>query len=306
MASTYRIRLTLDGPLATPLVSGTIFGHLCWTWRQVRGEPDLTAWLEGLAAEPFLVSDGLPAGFLPRPLLRPTKHEDAETLEQLNEAKRRKKLAFVPVEAFLALRESLAGRKLTERLAKDPDPLLDWRVPHNTIDRHTGTTPKTGGLYFSDELWPKEQASSEWDVYVQTALDAGRLEELFGSTGKFGFGRDASSGRGRFRAKVEPALAGLFKFRGTHRLSLSHGSLTANMTEPRYRLHTHYGRLGSMYATEGSPFKYPLTLLRPGATFRATDAGPYGKLLGGVHPEARYAHVRHNAWHLTIPYNESE
>ena len=70
----YRVRLTLRGPLATPLHSGTLFGHLCWAWHYRDGETGLGRWLEGLADDPLLISDAFPAGYLPRPLLAPGAH----------------------------------------------------------------------------------------------------------------------------------------------------------------------------------------------------------------------------------------
>jgi len=299
----YRVRLQLEAPLGTPLHSGTLFGHLCWARRFLEGEEALGRWLASLEqGEPFLLSSGLPAGMLPRPLLAPVRGAV--------EAKQVRKRQYLSLEDFLAMRGRLSARALAKAATDGPERLRlkSHRLAHNTIDRRLGTTPEEGGLYFVDELWPCAPPGEavDWDVYVGASLSAGELAALFEAVGRLGYGRDATLGRGRFRVRVEPAPEGLFGAAGRRLLSLSHGSLTANMRRPRYRLEPHFGKLGPVAAAEAAanPFKYPLTLLRPGATFEPADAGPFGELLRGVHPTAAF--VRHNAWHLAVAYDEQD
>lgn len=305
----YRVRLTLESPFSTPMHSGTLFGHLCWAWSHLRSPKDLSQWLTGLSTDPFLISDAFPSGYLPRPLLRPRREAhitrlDPETVRQLDQQKKTRKLEWIGLEAFLAVRSNIGAASLSQHSA-EPEKLIEHRVAHNTINRLTGTTPKEGGLYFADEFWIRD-AGTEWDVYVRTSLPDDWLSQLFGKVGEFGFGRDATLGRGRFSVRVDPAPQGLFQAPGRRRMSLSHGSLTLNMTDPRYRLHTHYGRAWGLNGLSGSnsPFKRPLTLLRPGATFEPSDDGPYGELLTEVHPGRQ--EIVHNAWHLTVPFDQEE
>lgn len=312
----YRIRLRLESPIATPLHSGTLFGHLCWAWRELEppGGPTLAQWLDGLPEDPFLISDGLPAGLLPRPLVQPRPRsgppaEPGARARFFAELKRRKKAAWIGVEDFLRLRENLNEKTLASVEPRDGDGgLKEHTSPHNRIDRVSGRTLEEGGLFFLTELWPHPEAPAAWDVYVQTSLDRGRVEELFEHVGRSGYGRDATWGRGRFSAEVCEADRRLFEFEGNRRLSLSHGSLTPNMRDPLYRVACHVGRLGNVWARSANPFKYPLMLLAPGATFEPADQGPYGELLGevtGAAPEPGIR-VRHNAWHLTLGYRETE
>lgn len=299
----YRVRLQWETPLGTPLHSGTLFGHLCWARRYLEGEQALTSWLASLEeGEPFLISSGLPPGLMPRPLLAPARGRV--------ETKELRRRGFLPLEDFLRLRAHLTAEALAGKLT-DPDgpaALVEHRLARNTIDRRLGTTPEEGGLYFVDELWPRGAASGDacWDVYVGASISAGELAELFEIVGLLGYGRDATLGRGRFRRRVDPAPEGLFEAPGRRRMSLSHGSLTPNMTRPRYRLEPHFGKLGPVAAAEAgaNPFKYPLLLLRPGATFEPAGPGPFGELLRQVHPEAGF--VRHNAWHLSVAYDEPQ
>lgn len=313
MRQRYLVRIWLTSPLATPMHSGTLFGQLCWSWRYLHGEESLARWLRDLREDPLLISDALPRGYLPRPLVRPAAREQVLPERELAAFKRLKKRVWLSRESFLKHRGGLDESRLLVALREDEqreaqlaarEELLEARMAHNTIDRRTGTTPKSGGLYFTDEWWPPG-ARLEREIFVESGLEAARVRELFELTGKWGFGKDASTGRGRFDVEsVEPAPRELFEFPGNRRLSLSHGTLTPNMGDCRYRLHVHYGKSGSLYSIGAKPFKYPMTLLTPGATFQPADDGPFGALLENVHPA--YPQVVHSGWHLVVPFAEPE
>jgi CRISPR-associated protein Csm4 len=219
---------------------------------------------------------------------------------------------------FLELRTELSEARLLQRLAAQEETaetpaatsgcrgtgmarIARVRQVHRSLNRLSGDATDTEALYFTEEDWHYGRAR-EWDVYVAGEIGAAELRELFQQVGEFGFGRDASLGRGQFSAQLERADGGLFRYPGQRFLSLSHGVISPNMVDPLYRLHTHYGKL-SNFAVSGasSPFKYPLLLTRAGATFSATDSGPFGALLAGVHPQQ--LQIRHNAWHLCLPFS---
>lgn len=313
MGKRYLVRIWLTSPLATPMHSGTLFGHLCWSWRYLHGEDSLARWLDGMTENPLLLSDALPRGCLPRPLLKPALRDRPMPESELAEFKLLKKRPWISRDSFLKYRSRLDDNTLLLALREDEqkeaalarqERLVEARLPHNTIHRHTGRTPESGGLYFTDEWWPPG-ARLEREIFVESSLEPRVLRELFELTGKWGFGKDASTGRGRFDVEsVEPAPADLFDFTGNRFLTLSHGSVSGNMRDCRYRLHVHYGRSGSLYSIGAKPFKYPMTLIEPGATFTPCGGGPYGALLEDVH--SAYPKVRHSAWHLVVPYVESE
>ncbi len=301
-----RVRLRLRAPLGTPLTSGTIFGHLCWAVRERDGEQALERWLAAQHEEPTLISDGLPAGMLPRPLLSPASRQDFKDVEEAMRAKSRARLPWLPVARFLALDGRLdpdrIGESLTDVVATGG--FADVRLAHNTIDRRTGTTMASGGLFFVDEDWG-HVALPERDIYVRSARPATEIGELLGSVGCDGFGRDATWGRGRFDViDVQPATK-LDGVAGERWLSLSHGTITAAMQAPRYRLTTHFGKLGEVMARRGfRPWKRPILLARPGATFAGRGDGTFGALLADVHQDAPW--IRHDARHVAIRYSEVE
>jgi CRISPR-associated protein Csm4 len=279
----------------------------------MKGEDSLIRWLKALPESPWLISDAFPAGCLPRPLLAPERlprqapEEDKATFtERLQKVKKQKKQLWISVQDFLALRKGLSGEALNRRLVGEQGKVVSYRQAHNTINRLTGTTPEIGGLYFMEERWHGKGAE-KLDVYLQ-APDASteQLRHLFTMIGEQGFGRDASLGRGRFSVEeIAAADPALFQYTGNRLLSLSHGSLTPNMRAPRYKLHVHYGKLGGLFAGGvRSPFKRPLLLLKPGATFEPAREGPFGEWLSDVHPD--HPEIGHHAWHLCLPYTETE
>ncbi|MDQ2694753.1 MAG: hypothetical protein M3Z21_05120 [Pseudomonadota bacterium] len=306
-----RLRLTLQGPVATPMHSGTLFGHLCWIKRWRDGEDALADWLAAMAQRPLLISDALPADCLPRPLLapmeppRPAGGDRAAFVRRLQADRALLGTDYIRVTDFLDLRVRLNEAQLLDRLrstgaAETGDGRVMPQARH-PLHRLRATALEGDGRQVALECWPDAAAAGR-DVYVRGG-DAD-TEDLFRRLGEWGFGRAAGLGRGRFTVRAEPAEPRLFQHRGNRLLSLSHGVLTPNMLHPRYRLHAHYGKLGAGHDRPLSPHKRPLILTRPGATFEPADAGPYGALLAAVHPGT--APVRHHALHLCLPYTEAD
>jgi CRISPR-associated protein Csm4 len=305
----FRVRLRLKAPLGTPLSSGTLFGHLCWAKRAADGEEALVAWLASLPEQPWALSDGFPHDRLPFPMLprsapkRPDRM-DRNTLAAMRKAKEQAKRAWIGLESWRQARERLSAEMLLELEPEAPEAAwLPVRLAHNSIDRHRGSTPEEGGLFFVDEDWGFAPEPIR-DVWVRAETTETELRALFAAVGEAGYGRDATWGRGWFEVDGidTDSIAWLDNGAGDHRLSLSHGFLTPNMSEPRYKLFTLFGKLGAGMVAEGvSPWKMPLLLTRPGCTFRAEGPGPFGAWLTGVHPER--PEIGHNGFHLAIPFS---
>lgn len=309
-----RCRLQLDpaSPFGTPLSSGTLFGHLAWAMRDRDGEAALTGWLERLGVEPFALSDALPADTLPRPLLpsppaEPPKRLDADGLRVLEARKAKRRQAFIRLASWRSLRIGLSAQRLEQSPDGTGSGFARARAPHNVIDRRNGQTLEQAGLWFADEDWPSADALGR-DLYVRGALPQDDLADLLRRVGEQGYGRDASTGRGRFTVEgIEtadwlddaPAAGGARRM-----LSLSHGTITPNMGAPRYRQTVLFGKVGrTMLAEVSRPWKLPILLTQPGATFSPSDAGPFGAWLTGVHQDR--PEIGQNAFHLAIPYTEA-
>ena len=181
------------------------------------------------------------------------------------------------------------------------------RTAHNSIDRLRGTTPDTGGLFFQDEWWPAEEDRHR-DLYLATDLPLAEVEALVAAVGGWGFGRDAGTGRGRFRVDGAAADPALLAHAGNRLLSLSHGCHGPGMTAARWRLWTHFGKVGAeVVARGGRPWKRPVLLFRPGCTFRPDGPGPFGGWLDTIYQDADKVGFTPglNAWHLAVPYAEA-
>lgn len=321
----FRLRRDRASPLGTPLASGTVFGHLCWALRDRDGEPALETWLGRLREEPFAVSDGFPAGTLPRPMLpspaqplQPRHALDRKALARLEEAKGQRRRNLVSLDRWRDARVGLDGGRIGPALAPEPafqtpgggsvPALREARSPHNVIDRRSNHTLQEAGLWFADEWWAAG-AGLEVDLYVRTARPADDVADLLRRVGEHGYGRDASLGRGLFAVQGheqagwldDPPGAG-----GAPRLvSLSHGTVTPNMRDARWKHAVLYGKLGRAMLAEvgGRPWKLPLLLAQPGATWAADNPGPFGEWLLGVHQDL--PGIGHNAYHVAIPYTEA-
>jgi CRISPR-associated protein Csm4 len=296
------------------MVSGTIWGHLAWAIRYLEGPDSFASWLLEQETGPWLLSSCMPTGKLPRPLLKPApRGEGLATLAEMSLEKQARKVPFISEELFIELRDAMSDLALVQAL-KD-----ELRRPqqahgkmagggaamraHNRIDRWTGSTPETGGLYFDEVHFGASEAGHQFFIQTESPC-LERLQALLDFVGDSGYGRNASTGCGHlhFLLKEEKSL---FSGTGNRAISLSHGILSRNMAEPRYRQHVHYGKLGGDYAKgEFSPFKYPILMAKPGATFAPLDGGLFGDLLVGVHHDPALAHVRHHAFHLALPFTE--
>lgn len=308
----YRITLTPLSPLGTPLVSGTLWGHMAWAIRYREGEDGMRSWLSEQEENPWLLSSFMPKGMLPRPLLKPTVGGGVlRSLEEMRADKRARKEKFFREEIFITIRDSLSETALEkafkeERKERDRSQgKLKIVRAHNRIDRLTNTTPESGGLYFEEVELFEKGASLQGFMYTrEQAIE--KIRDLLEFIGTNGFGSNASTGNGYFQCEVREETR-LFSHSGNRAMSLSHGVLSSNMKEARYKQHVHFGKLGGQYSKGSfSPFKYPILMMSPGATFTAGDNGPFGKLLDGVHHDPALASVRHHALHLPLFFTEVE
>lgn len=309
----FRAILRLESPLGTPLNSGTLFGQLCLMKRECDGEAVLEAWLSDYE-QVWALSDGFPAGLLPRPLVKPASpSEDAKVAD---DRKKYKKKGFVRREAFTKIRGRISEDELGPHLVGIAE--RELRFAHNTIDRRTGSTPETGGLYFLDEDWSfldqnkpfardSLEAGSMRDLYVDAPKDSSTdIRRLLSELGASGYGRDANLGRGRWTVVSVEEDTELAAGPSGRLLSLSHGSVESDMRDLRCRLAAHFGKAGpATTVSDGkSPFKKPLLLMQPGATFAGAVDRRYGALISGVHPDR--PEIIHNAFHVVIPFVEGE
>jgi len=268
---------------ATPLHSDTVFGHFCWGYRYLEGGEALAALLADYDTRPACVfSAGLPAGMLPVPCLGPVTEEEGDV-------RLLKRRAYMRVETLRKVREAASAAAVAALLAGEEDGGADHhgdpthvRV-RNTVDRRTGTTAGTGGVYMSEVR--AYGARVVYCVYRPDVLSPEKIGKVFEYVGRTGFGGKRSVGLGCFdvedvvEAPEETApLEGADCF-----MSLSHGLPGEGEELVFGATYTKCGRHGDVRALGNTPFKNPVVTYAPGSTFSFSAVKPvYGRALGGV------------------------
>lgn len=266
----------------------TFFGQLCWAVRNRYGEARLATLLEGYTTgAPFLVvSDAMPAGYLPRPAL------PAHWFVPIEEADRKqiKTRQWLPVDSFQEpvpqwLRHCVSPTEL-------PGGWADLSLqPHNSINRRTGTTGEEAfAPYPMEQYWfgrpgmgsgTGSPASSSFHVgamELYCIMDTARpaslsLEEfrqILTDVGMIGFGRDASIGLGRFTVESVNEHPLLSQDHPNAYLTLAPCVPQGGVWHPDrcfYHLFTRFGRHGDVGVHAGHPFKTPLLLTTAGSVF---------------------------------------
>lgn len=265
----------------TPLAGDTLFGHLCWALRERFGTPRLTEALDGYTdGRPFLsVSDALPAGYVPRPT---APNEALGITIDPEQRKTAREFNWLPVTgAALPLREWLGTAAKCEIAEAGV-------LTQNTINRLTGTTGT--GMFAPRQVDRTAfRANVLLDVYAacdEARLSAADLRALFEDVGAVGFGRDASTGLGKFA--VEHRAEHVWPAPPTcHWLTLAPCAPEPDLLDPErsfYQPLTRFGRHGNVAVRLGQPFKRPLLMLRTGALLRLREPGTlvvHGRGLGG-------------------------
>lgn len=284
---TLKLSLRPRSAFGTPLAGDTLFGQICWALRLRRSEAGLTELLDGYTqGRPFAVlSDAFPAGLLPRPAVPEARLGRTLDPKRRKEEKRRVWLpaasAHLPLTDWLglALKQDESGsRPMTEVLTQ------------NTINRLTGTTGE--GLFAPRQV---EQivyaADTTLDVYVAldgTRLETAALREALEDIGASGYGRDASTGLGKFDVlALEPHVwprAG-----GTQAITLAPCAPQPERLDANacfYQPLTRFGRHGNIAVHgEAGPFKRPILMLRTAALLTLRESGVpafHGTGLGGT------------------------
>ncbi len=264
---------------ATPLAGDTLFGQLCWAACERFGEARLRELLDGYVdGRPFLVvSDGFPSGFLPRP----TAPDFALGIDPADPGKRKqaRRDRWLPADGAdqpIARWMQLAGSDMVKTLV----------VTQNTINRYTGTT---GEGQFAPRQVNRSFFSGEARIDVYAAIDerfsADTLRQLLTDVGNHGYGRDATTGLGKF--EVERAVEAA-------RPQPSHHWLTLAPCRPNpyelvadgcyYAPLTRFGRHGNIAALTAQPFKRPLLMIATGALLKSRESARWafhGCSLGG-------------------------
>lgn len=296
----FRVRLKLRSWVASSWQSDTIFGHLCWGMRYLRGVQELESFIAAYddGVPPLLLSNGFPGDLLPRPLTGPAMVDPAlplqEQVAQFRHMKRAREVRYLTSEEFT---QALNGEIIVP--SSEPVAVGKSRVTlKNQLNRQTSTTGEGGALYnFEEYHWP------EVTIYGKvTDGFADMAQQMFQYMADTGYGKRKSVGYGQIEDCV------FEEYPGFNTAENSNGFVTLSnyvpaAVDPRegfWRTMVKYGKMGEEYAVQDSAFKKPLMMLEAGSTFfDAPCRDYYGRLVRGLNPS--YPETVQYALALPVP-----
>lgn len=326
----YTIRLTLKSPIITTFQSDTLFGHICWAvdylkWDDEKSLKKFLALYNNRGSPPLLISNGFPKDYLPKPIVRPILQKELESIfgkknrkENSYKIKTIKKKELICKDDLLQIiKDRISPEILFRKLWKNfKEEEKKWEkrkkdvIYHNTINRVTNRV--TEGLYEQEEVFYTPDFN-EFEIYLKTNyFDKDDLERIFEFISIGGFGKDKSTGKGRFEFIIMEGtdLEGSGNPNGFMTLS-SYIPHPEAPTKGYYEILLKYGKLGGTFAMGSSevgnnPFKKPLIMFRAGSTFYDPDYNKskiYGSLLKNVHKNLK---IRHYGYAFPLGINMEE
>ncbi len=287
----YEIVIKPDSAFGTPLSGDTLFGHFCW---QAAHDPallkqDLDQAIREYPHTPFAVfSSAWPKSpdkdslcYVKRPdiplsqFMATDKHQSKkDRIREAKELKSNKWITVHPDMRITATQEHLvSGSTLADRCTGDPTLAFeDIETPanqtRNTIHRLTGTTGT--GRFAPFEVQKTVYAPGvllSIFILIDTLFcDIEGIEQGLSRVGQFGFGKDATTGMGRFTVDAINALP-------LPDLASADGLYTLAPCLPASDLFIHrffnplvrFGKHGDVLARSGRPFKAPVIMAAQGA-----------------------------------------
>ena len=311
MLNLYEAVIKPQSLFVTPLAGDTLFGHLCCQFALDGGllKRPFADCVAAYAESPFLVvSSAMPRvkirgkyGYaLPAPDIGlfpdDGKADSSETMKNRKKLKKKKWLFMEerPIPRFerdrlLDAEELAAGVRALEGEAPKGPFMVETERSHNSINRLTGGTGVGFAPYTTDALSFLPGASFALFILAdESACPPEALRTALERAGAFGYGRDASTGMGRF------AVVGLRSLKVPPKPKANACYTLAPCVPPQglngmcdgmwARPLTRFGRHGAGVA--GNPFKAPVVMADCGAVFRMPgrlpQSGFFGRGVTGV------------------------
>jgi CRISPR-associated protein Csm4 len=174
----------------------------------------------------------------------------------------------------------LTGESRRIMRGKENRLIANFLHPHNTIDRRTMTTGE--GMFapysMSSDFYYPEMELVLFILIDDEATDIDRVRVALERIGSRGFGRDSSTGLGRFDLGEddEKTLPDMPDANACYTLAPAVPEKSA-FTNTYFTPFTRFGRHGDILATSGSPFKNPIIMADEGAIFVPADKNVFNK-----------------------------
>lgn len=308
----YEITIKPKSAFGTSIKGDTLFGHFCW--QAAHDDSLLDGGLEKCLArydeKPFTVfSSAVPKRtlehktiyYLPKPehpVFMPSAPDISTKakMEARKELKKKKWLKLENQNLVLSPKDRLlSDEDIIKELGQELEPeslrlaekgvhkhiIMDFSQPHNSINRMTQTTGKgdfapysTDSFFFYPDM--------ELAVFVLVDENVTSIEQIrqgIERIGQAGFGRDASTGMGRFEIneeydELEPDFKNADACYSLAPCVPAKGEFSLTFFSPFVR----YGKHGDMLARSENPFKRPVIMAGEGAIFIPDDRAALEKL----------------------------
>ncbi|GLI34306.1 type III-A CRISPR-associated RAMP protein Csm4 [Desulforhabdus amnigena] len=295
----YAISLEPISGFGTPLKGDTLFGHFCWqaAYDSKLLNGGLDKWIDCYGKKPCVVFSSAMPYFsgqstpyavkrpdLPRSYLFNKLKEKPNKREQISARKEDSKKKWMLLEKSLTINldkplfrtdADLAGMVAGENLSGSFR--CSFEQPHNTINRLTLTTGEGAFAPFAETVhfYMPETELALFVLVDETATDLERVCTALERMGQFGYGKNASTGLGRFRLgslREEVSLPSGQAFNACYALAPvvpERGRFSKAFFQPFVR----FGKHGDELARSPHPFKNPVIMADEGAVFLpATEA----------------------------------
>lgn len=299
---TYEIILKPLSGFGTPLKGDTLFGHICWqaAYDSALFAAPLDTLLAGYTSSPFLVissayfvhrDNGKTTRIFKRPDM-PLSHlfdireEDKKTIiKERKVLKAKKWMTLSGPERLTNLKDAVyeADEDLLNRFVSVSDDYMrketrkkgatslvaDFIQPHNTINRLTGTTGEGRFAPFSvnqNVFFKNVELSVSVGLADNILID--QVVEALTRIGTTGFGKDASTGLGKFSV-LDVSQISLAKL-GSDTPNACYTLAPSVPEKDKFRQiyfspFTRFGRHGDVLSKSTNPFKNPVIMADEGA-----------------------------------------
>jgi len=256
----------------TPLVGDSLFGHLAWRFQE---DPSLAGSLKDLLVDyldnPFLiVSDSFPTYkdsiLLPKPVL-PLHKLDPTGLTDPKSWKKSKYYLWDRKSPIHARLSAFQNRPFDSEEDQDNAlEILEYTREHNSINRLTGTTGEGFAPYSTRAISYPQGGIRK--LFLATRIEESAIKEALVRTGQYGYGRDASTGMGRFQVKDFSPVTAIANSSSTWSYTLGLSNPMKQEAKDYYMEPvTRFGKLGGSFANHKNPFKNPILYAGTGSVF---------------------------------------
>lgn len=313
---TYEISIKPLSGFGTPLKGDTLFGHICWqaAYKEELFGMNIDRLLADYATNPFMVvSSAYPKlnnGYaLKRPdmpldmLFRFEGQSKVDIIRNRKEFKRKRWMFIRNGQRITSIKTDglyFGDEQLFKELSETKDTetqrnirkkgiksfISDYTQPHNSINRLTGTTGEGQFAPFAvDQTVYMPDAELIVFVGLREDIKVEQVIKALEQIGDSGFGKDATTGLGRFKVIGHKEI-GLFAMG-----SESHNAcFTLAPCVPKkdmfsrmfFSPFTRFGRHGDVLAKSGKPFKNPVIMADEGAVFVVNNSTVFERPYIGI------------------------